>query len=671
LGGTREGESIEIKGFLLGKVEQAGDEFVVMVLHHCPISLSHEDTVASAVFTAKDLAVLERQRKNHPELQVLGSYHSHPGHGTRLSEDDVDHLQQWFPEPFQIGAIVEPTRREIGFFVKDGAKGFAGRLDPTYLVSFDRSGKHDALVRGVEIPGPPPPPPPPWLPWVKGAAAGVLVAVVAVAIIVLLWEEDQLPPVQFVEEPVKKLNLTDENARFEVAIAATEDAVVRVEFYESESSDKFSLQLQPDPDATGSVELSAGDTLYVTATAKHGELEFDGEYDTVLSFEYKKEDAKEDPWFLMGESSLHARGSRGPVEEHDWLNWGGDVDVGTDGTVTVTVERPEGSVVSLSGAIGVRNSNHSESFNFRIEAGIGEARVKLDRDTLGEAERWPRMDIGAECESENETGPLVRWVSRTDDEISYTRVDTRIGVQVSYYEVNRCRITITSPQEAVDTVRYKVTKDSEHVRAASVEGGETDSFDYECESHSLELSVKSYFYGNGGVFRAMGRVIVESPDWGFTKNQGEEGLRVLEMHRDIYEARGLARLGEMKAIPHADDVADSQDWKVYYFIVFTKNNAVQESWEDFADAADDAEQSGCGKLAWSCQGGDYVSLGFVMSVDTEHEDAVMRFKEWFASKPDLRAHLSENAEATVLRVRQESKLGVESDKPFRKRRFTF
>lgn len=641
-GGKRDGESVEIKGFLLGEVEQVSDELIVTVLRHCPINLSSEDTVASAVFTAKDLAVLEQQRRNHPKLQVLGSYHSHPGHGTRLSEDDVDHLQQWFPEPFQIGVIIEPTRREIGFFVKDGAQGFAGRLDPAYLVSFDRNGRHNAPVRAID---PPPPPPPWWLQllrrvpppvrWVMGVAiAGV--AVVAVIALIRRPTNDLHRPIQFVEEPVKEQNLTDESAKFEVAIEAIEDAVVHVRFKKGESSDKFSLQLLPDPGAVGPVELSAGDTLHVTVTAKQGELEFETYYDTVLHIEYAKEDA----WPPIGAISLTAEGPRRPDQKHDWLDWG-RVSVDSHGTIVVTLRRPENSEGDLSGGLHIRYRENDRTKLFSITAGQSEPSVQLDESVLGAAERWPRMEFSATCESESPTGSVMRWTSRSEDMIQRERVDAQIRGQASDYRTNnRCTITIISPDKVVGAVSYKVTKGSVTVHTGTVQRGQTDSFDYEFSSlEPHELSVKSYFYGDGDVYRAMGRVHVESPDWGFVKNQGPEGRRVRDEHYKVYVDRNLSLLGEMTAIPHADDVANADDWDTYYFLVFSMNNAVQKSWSDFAEASDEAANSGCGELAWSCQGGESVLLGFVVSSQAALDEVIESCQSWFGGKPNLTKYL--------------------------------
>ena len=664
-GGRRQGESVEIKGFLLGRVERSDDGYVVKILRHCPVALSDADTVASAVFAAKDRAVLEsalaKARRRDPEIQVLGSYHSHPGHGTRLSEDDVDHLQQWFPEAFQIGAIIEPERREVGVFIKVGQRGFAGRLDPAYLVRFDRAGEPNAPVEATN--GGPPPGIPLWLKY------SIAVGLIVVVLVVSLWphRDEDHDPVRFVEKPVGVKNLTDENARFEVKIEALEDAVIRVSFDGSEPSSWVSLQ--PAMNAAGEVGLSAGDTLHITASAMHAGLEGNKSYNSDLVIEYAMEDGS---WYKMAYIGLSARIiDINPVvrEEHDWLNWG-DIDVDSNGTVTVTLRRPEDSGGSLSGSIDVRNSNEQETFDFRIETGETESRVKLDRGKLREAKRWPRMELSALCLSEGEAGPQGRWVSPADAVIRYQRVDTQIGVRASNYRQNECTITITSPERAVGGVFYEVWRSSNPVDDGNVGMGETDSFDYEIfplEPH--QLSVKSYFYGEGEVYRAKGRVRVESPDWGFMENQGPEGLLVLKEHYDIYEDRGLSQLGEMRAIPHADDIADSQDWQRYYFIILTRNNAVQESWGDFAEAADDAESSGCGMLAWSCQGGSYVSLGFVVPTSASYENAVERCREWFGNEPDLRGCLSETAELRVVFVREQLRVG--SVDPFDRGTFGF
>lgn len=63
-----------------------------------------------------------------PQLQqmdaawtVIGSYHSHPGHGVFLSSTDKDTQGEVFSQDWQVALVVDPVADKMGFFV--GEKG--------------------------------------------------------------------------------------------------------------------------------------------------------------------------------------------------------------------------------------------------------------------------------------------------------------------------------------------------------------------------------------------------------------------------------------------------------------------------------------------------------------------------------------------------------------------
>lgn len=63
---------------------------------------------------------IERERKlrkNSEEKQMLGWFHTHPGWGIFLSQDDLFIHQNFFNLPWQVAMVVDPLQREQGFFV--------------------------------------------------------------------------------------------------------------------------------------------------------------------------------------------------------------------------------------------------------------------------------------------------------------------------------------------------------------------------------------------------------------------------------------------------------------------------------------------------------------------------------------------------------------------------
>ncbi len=63
---------------------------------------------------------IERERKSRKILekkQMVGWFHTHPGWGIFLSEDDLFIHQNFFNLPWQVAMVVDPLQKEQGFFV--------------------------------------------------------------------------------------------------------------------------------------------------------------------------------------------------------------------------------------------------------------------------------------------------------------------------------------------------------------------------------------------------------------------------------------------------------------------------------------------------------------------------------------------------------------------------
>lgn len=68
---------------------------------------------------------IERERKLRKiseKKQMVGWFHTHPGWGMFLSEDDLFIHQNFFNLPWQVAMVVDPLKKEQGFFVWENDK---------------------------------------------------------------------------------------------------------------------------------------------------------------------------------------------------------------------------------------------------------------------------------------------------------------------------------------------------------------------------------------------------------------------------------------------------------------------------------------------------------------------------------------------------------------------
>jgi proteasome lid subunit RPN8/RPN11 len=132
----------EIGGILLGQHEEGR----VLIAGFEALDCEHA-TGPSFTLSARDQALLAEMtavaRRNPPNLQPLGWYHSHTRSEIFLSDADQDIHNRFFPEPWQVALVLkphtfEPTR--AGFFfrgldgsIRGGASYREFRLDPMPL----------------------------------------------------------------------------------------------------------------------------------------------------------------------------------------------------------------------------------------------------------------------------------------------------------------------------------------------------------------------------------------------------------------------------------------------------------------------------------------------------------------------------------------------------------
>jgi proteasome lid subunit RPN8/RPN11 len=137
--------TVELGGILLGKEcvdEQTGLPFVWVTRS---LEAKHyENTQASFTYTHESWEEITRERdRRHPDLDIVGWYHTHPDFGIFLSHHDMFIQRHFFGQPLQVAYVVDPIRQTRGFF-----RWHHGEMEPTggfYLTS--ERGDRVALAR--------------------------------------------------------------------------------------------------------------------------------------------------------------------------------------------------------------------------------------------------------------------------------------------------------------------------------------------------------------------------------------------------------------------------------------------------------------------------------------------------------------------------------------------
>ena len=102
----------EVGGVLLGRFSDAGTEVRAALA-----ALGAEQASAHVTFThqvwEKLLPVIDN---DYPDMRIVGWYHTHPGFGLFLSEQDQFTHRSFFSDPRMVALVVDPRAGEAGWF---------------------------------------------------------------------------------------------------------------------------------------------------------------------------------------------------------------------------------------------------------------------------------------------------------------------------------------------------------------------------------------------------------------------------------------------------------------------------------------------------------------------------------------------------------------------------
>ncbi len=127
--------SVELGGILLGKEcvdDQTGVPFVRVTSW---LEAKHyENTQASFTYTHDSWEEITRERDRlHPDLDIVGWYHTHPDFGIFLSGHDLFIHNNFFAQKLQVAYVVDPIRQTRGYF--QWRNGSMAQVGGFYLIA--------------------------------------------------------------------------------------------------------------------------------------------------------------------------------------------------------------------------------------------------------------------------------------------------------------------------------------------------------------------------------------------------------------------------------------------------------------------------------------------------------------------------------------------------------
>jgi proteasome lid subunit RPN8/RPN11 len=115
-------QGVEVGGVLVGQVLQ--DDAGPYLIVEATVDAAHSlESHAGLTFTHATWDHIHKEMDRlHPQKKVVGWYHTHPGFGIFLSDQDVFIHKSFFDQPFHVALVYDPTSREHGIFGwRDGA----------------------------------------------------------------------------------------------------------------------------------------------------------------------------------------------------------------------------------------------------------------------------------------------------------------------------------------------------------------------------------------------------------------------------------------------------------------------------------------------------------------------------------------------------------------------
>ena len=114
----------EIGGMLMGQSDPGpGDCFRVSIEKFVPLRARYQSVIRMDLDPMSIARDLSEAQDRYPALQVVGWFHTHPGHGLFLSAPDLKVQYNQFPSPHHFAMEIDPLspRRDTAFFTYDSS----------------------------------------------------------------------------------------------------------------------------------------------------------------------------------------------------------------------------------------------------------------------------------------------------------------------------------------------------------------------------------------------------------------------------------------------------------------------------------------------------------------------------------------------------------------------
>jgi proteasome lid subunit RPN8/RPN11 len=113
----------EVVGILLGNVsEETSGKYRVDVVGTVKSGSAPGDKTQAQFTDEVWLQLVESAKRDYPNQKVVGWYHTHPGFGAFMSDDDVNSHRLAFSHPWHIAAVCDPIKNELCFFGWDDSE---------------------------------------------------------------------------------------------------------------------------------------------------------------------------------------------------------------------------------------------------------------------------------------------------------------------------------------------------------------------------------------------------------------------------------------------------------------------------------------------------------------------------------------------------------------------
>jgi proteasome lid subunit RPN8/RPN11/LysM repeat protein len=107
----------EVGGILLGKTGQNRQGAFVHIIH-CIQAKYALERATGFTFTHESWNAIHAEKEaNYPDLEIVGWYHTHPGYGVELSDQDRFIHSSFFSAPYQVAYVYDPLSGAEAFYV--------------------------------------------------------------------------------------------------------------------------------------------------------------------------------------------------------------------------------------------------------------------------------------------------------------------------------------------------------------------------------------------------------------------------------------------------------------------------------------------------------------------------------------------------------------------------